>query len=157
MIEFNRYGNPQPDGLVKFEYKDLKLTFVDGMSESETRKDIFENYERYLHDFKKVVSKEFKQWVNGSFTTIKVNPNDIDLVNIIEYSEELNNRQNVILKFHSHGGSKEKYLVDGYLVQVYSDDDPRYLHTQRMLDYWLNWFGKDRDQRPKALLEVEII
>ena len=157
MITFDNKGNPQPEGLLNYPYADFKVTFVDNFGNSQTRQHIFSNYERYLNDLKTEIVKTFNNWVNGSFTTTKINPNDIDVVNIVTHSEELNKNYHLLTKFLTQGGSKESYLVDGYFVPVYPSDDPRSAITEQYLSYWKRWFGHDRDNNPKALIELSIV
>ena len=156
MITFDKNGNPQPNGILKYPYQEFKITFVDNFGKSKTRKKIFENYERYISDFKNEIYPKLKNWINGSFTTTKIDPNDIDIVNIVNHSEELNKNYNLISKFLTVGGSKSNYMVDGYFIFVYPINDPRYAITEQQFDYWSNLFGHDRENRPKALLEISI-
>lgn len=157
MIEFNEYGNPQPPGILESSFAEFQSTFVENFNHSQTRRVIFDSYESYVNDFKSEVSSAFRNWIDGSYTTTKLDPNDINLVNIVAYSDELNQKDQIIAKFLTHGGSKERYSVDGYFIQVYPTDDPRYAITQHWLDYWLNWFGHDRQKRQKALIELSFV
>ena len=62
----------------------------------------------------------------------------------------------MISKFLTVGGSKSNYMVDGYFIFVYPINDLRYAITEQQFDYWSNLFGHDRENRPKALLEISI-
>lgn len=157
MITFDKNGNPQPEGILNYPYSEFKVTFVDNFGHSKSRQLIFENYERYLSDFKLEIVSTFRNWVNGSFTTTKADPNDIDIVNIVNHSEELNQNTHLLAKFLTQGGSKDSYFVDGYFVPVYPTDDPRFAITEQSLTYWTHWFGHDRENRPKALIELSIV
>ncbi len=154
MINFDKYGNPQPSGVREFSMEELKTVFVNGFPNSKTRTPIYEGFENYNRDFKNQIYDNFVQWLNGSFTTSKENPNDIDLVNMVEFSDELNTKQAILGNFLTVGGSKDTYLVDGYFVPIYKKDDPRYMVTEQHLSYWADWFGHDREKRPKTLFEV---
>lgn len=154
MITFDKNGNPQPEGIQEFQFSEFKTIFVENFNNSISRKLIFEKYEEYISDFKNQIGNEFKNWVNGSYTTTKIEPNDIDIVNIVEHTEELNNKFDELQEFLTVGGSKEKYKVDGYFVPIYPIDDPRFAFTEQNLKYWANWFGHDRQNRPKALIEL---
>jgi hypothetical protein len=154
MINFDKYGNPQPSGIRKIPMEEFKTVFVKGFPNSESRIPIFKDFENYNRDFKNQIYDKFVQWLNGSFTTSKENPNDIDLVNLVEYSDELNKKYSLLKDFLTVGGSKDKYLVDGYFVPIYKKDDPRYKATEEQLSYWADWFGHDREKRPKTLFEV---
>lgn len=153
-LTFDRNGNPQPPGIINILLDEFKNIYVDDFINSTTRQTIFNKWQVYVSDFKDQISLNFKQWVNGSYVTDKMNPRDIDLVNLIDYTNELNNKMDLISNFLTHGGSKDKYKVDGYFVQIYSPDDARYSLTLGWLNYWKNWFGHDRQKREKALLEI---
>ncbi|HRH59485.1 MAG TPA: hypothetical protein PL045_02895 [Chitinophagaceae bacterium] len=143
MITFDRKGNPKPAGIVKTTLSDFKSFFVDAFHSSVTRLIIYDKWQDYISDFKREISPAFTQWINGSYTTNKINPNDIDLVNLVEYTEELNDNS-ALLNFLTVGSSKRLYKVDGYLVPIYEEEDPRHSLTKQQLNYWKNWFGHDR-------------
>lgn len=154
MINFDRNGNPQPLGVTELHVADFKLVFVDNFDKSETRSKIFESYSTYIGDFQKEIVHNFINWVNGSYTTTKENPNDIDIVNLIEHDDNLNSKSHLLEKFLTKGGSKDTYLVDGYFVPVYPDNDPRFQITEHWRNYWLNWFGKDRQGKQKGIIQL---
>lgn len=154
MIEFDKNGNIQPSEIIPINEQEFKEIFVDNFSESETRTKIFNGFQRYLSDFKVQITPSFKNWCNGSFTTTKLNPNDIDLVNLVIFNEEINKKQKEIFKFLTQGGSKESYSVDGYFVPIYEESDPRYELTKNYVSYWRDWFGKDRLSRKKGIIEL---
>jgi hypothetical protein len=154
MIEFDIYGNPQPPGLTEMDKKDFKTVFVDNFQNSQTRQSIYKKYNQFITDFQTEIVQEFKNWVNGSYTTRKENPNDIDIVSLVMYSDDLNTKYHLLKKFLTIGGSKEQYLVDGYVIQIYPEDDPRYKYTQEWINYWIKWFGMDRQGRPKGIIQL---
>lgn len=156
MIKFDRNGNPSPPGIIKITSDDFKKIFVDDFSESESRADIYDSYSTYCNDFKSQISHKFDQWLNGSYTTTKLNPNDIDLINIIPVDDNLNSKRSLLRGFLSVGGSKEKYQVDGYFIPVYDKGDPRREITEHWLNHWADFFGHDRLRQPKALIEILI-
>ncbi len=59
--------------------------FVKKFSNSVTRPRLWENYLVYLDNFRQKVTPNFVQWLDGSFVTLKENPNHIDLVTFIDY------------------------------------------------------------------------
>ncbi len=154
MIDFDRNGNPTPVGLIGLTTADFKVVFVDNFGKSETRNVIFNSYNQFILDFQNEVAQEFKNWINGSFTTTKENPNDIDIVSVVNHTDELNSKTHLLNKFLTQGGSKDQYLVDGYFIPLYPETDPRYVLTQYWMNYWLNWFGMDRQGRPKGIIQL---
>lgn len=154
MIEFDKYGNPLPLGLTEMDKGDFKTVFVDNFQNSQTRQTIYDNYNQFIVDFQTEIVQEFKNWVNGSYTTRKENPNDIDVVSLVIHSDQLNAKSHLLIKFLTNGGSKEQYLVDGYFIPMYPENDPRYTITQYWINYWSNWFGMDRQGRPKGIIQL---
>jgi hypothetical protein len=157
MITFDIYGNPQPNGVLKLSYNNFKDIFVLDFDDSKTRLTISKNYEKYLADFKKEVKIDFKNWIGGSFISTKMNPNDIDVVNIFQYTDEINKNTQVLIKFLTYGNSLENYMVDGYLMPIYPINDPRYSLTTDALEYWSEWLGHDKENRPKAVIEISFL
>lgn len=97
----------------------------------------------------------WKIWIDGSFVTNKMNPNDIDLVNILEFSGVLGKNNEKIKQFFADV-AKTKYDVDAYLVFVYEENDNRFEDTFDSLLYWKDFFGSDKNNLPKGLIEINI-
>ena len=154
MITFDIYGNPQPQGVANLSYNEFKDIFVIDFDKSQTRLTISKKYEKYLIDFKSEITNNFKHWIGGSFITTKMNPNDIDIVSIFQYTDEINQKTQALLKFLNYGNSLENYMVDGYFVPIYPTNDPRYSLTIDALAYWSEWLGHDKENRPKTIIEI---
>ena len=140
----------EPLGLAEFERK-----YVSDYPHSVSRAKIFSKYRQYLRDFRGTVGVSFTQWINGSFTTTKPDPSDIDVVNLVD-STSAAAHETKLRSFLTVGGSLNVYRVDGYLVQVYPTDDPRYYVTQMSLNYWASWFGFDLQGNEKIVVELLI-
>lgn len=152
---FDEKGNIFPPNLTKINLEDFWKQFVDNFKDSKTRKIIWEGYKRYLRDYPGI-NEGFLQWLNGSYITTKLDPRDIDLVSFISFKDFDSLGSKVFEPFLTfYGISKEKYMVDGYLVSVYSEDDPRCAITIEWINYWKDKFGKDRQNNVKGILFVE--
>lgn len=100
---------------------------------------------------------ELLQWIDGSFVTMKPEPDDIDLVTFIDNAqlEAIGSR---IAPF-KYPASVELFGVDAYIVRVYNKDEknyPLYLGDQK---YWMEAFNKTRRTRygqrlQKGFLEI---
>jgi len=152
MISFDEKGNPLPIGINPLSIDEFALTFLF----STTREEIYVNYMRYISDIQKDLMREFTNWIGGSFTTKKEKPSDIDLVNLFNYSTDLNSKHTVLMRFLTLGGSKLTYKVDGYFIPVYPATDPRYAITEFWLNHWKNFFGQDRFNNPKGIIEISV-
>lgn len=150
---FDSNGNLIPHKVIPFTIDECKDSFVDDFSISTTRDLNWRKYLLYLNDLQNYLLDPFKQWIDGSFSTNKVNPNDIDLVNFIVYSNF-----NPDLKMFDMNQSghypKHAYNIDGYNLLIFPDGHPYYANMQDRMNYWRNWFGTDRQNNPKGIIEV---
>lgn len=152
-IGFDEKGNIFPYQFIDLELTIFQEKFVISFEDSSTRKNIYENYLIYITDFHKEIVDTWLQWIDGSFTTNKKDPRDIDLVNLIgAYAFSLKSAE--LIKFLTKYGSKDKYNVDGYCVPVYPSDDERYELTYKYMKYWEKWFGHDRSNNPKGVIQL---
>ena len=157
MLNFDEYGFLTPNKVIQSTYEELVDEFVNNIP-SENRKDIFNKYVNYSKELKKLCNDmEIKQWINGSFTTKKSNPNDIDFISFIEFSIF---EQNVTAfsKF-SYPNSMINFGVDAYLVIVYPIEDVLYFNTKSDTLHWLHQFcqtatNKRGIKKPKGFLEI---
>ena len=94
------------------------------------------------------------QWINGSFISTKINPRDIDLVNLIDY--KLVSTYETELKRFTTSLGKEEYGVDGYIVKVYPEEHKEYTRMESTLIYWQNWFSTSRRNRSKKAFSKRI-
>lgn len=152
MISFDSNGNPQPTGINPISVHEFNTIFVFNVN----RTMIYIQYQRYVSDFQNSIAKEFKHWIGGSFTTRKENPSDIDLVNLVNYSNELVTKHLTLLRFLTVGGSKVNYMVDGYFVPIYPKEDPRYIITEGWLKYWYSLFSHDKLNNSKGIIEISM-
>ena len=82
-LTFDIRGNLMPYEKVRLTLSEFEELFVHSFDKQSTRYEIFENYSKFISDFKKEITPHFIQWVNGSFVSNKKNPNDIDFVTLI--------------------------------------------------------------------------
>lgn len=158
MLYFNSKGLLIPEGNILSSLRELESQFVHTFPTSKTRKNNYEKYLKYINDLKMLLGeKELKQWINGSFVTQVVNPNDIDLVTFIEF-EERDLYAKDLKKFEA-SGANEIYGVDAYLLTVFPQDHPKHFLFQSDKTYWMNQFGRTRRDKygkknAKGFLEI---
>lgn len=63
---------------------ELKEVFVNSFPNSETQHTIFASYCQFVEDFTREICPVFTHWIDGSFITNKLNPNDMDFVVHVE-------------------------------------------------------------------------
>ncbi len=78
-LNFDIRGNLKPYEIIEISLDMLKATFVDSFDKDSTRHELFSNYEAYMADLDKLITKDFYQWIDGSFISNKKNPKDIDI------------------------------------------------------------------------------
>lgn len=157
-FSFDIRGFLKPSGKTQIDLIALQAGFVQPFDIDSNRKELFEGYLRYNQDLKRLIgNQQYKQWVNGSFISTKLNPKDIDLISLIEY-QIIDQHEAKLNQFIKQEGQKA-YGVDGYIVRVYPKDHPHYIRTQSDLAYWEHWFSNSRKSRnrqryPKGFIEL---
>lgn len=85
-MTFDQNGHLFPYEVIETTLEVFEDVFVKSFPTSSTRSVIFAEYLTYLNRLQQIIGKEFYQWIDGSFTTQKLNPRDIDIVTFIEAS-----------------------------------------------------------------------
>lgn len=86
-------------------------------------------------------------WVDGSFTTQKIDPSDVDLLVVIEPASVTPLNYIALQQLFDRTASKLRYKCD---VLSVSDKDTN------MLSYWRGWYGFARDDTPKGIVRMSI-
>lgn len=90
-------------------------------------------------------------WLNGSFTTQKLNPNDVDLLNVFD-SDTLFEQYKGLFEPLFADNAEARYEVDAYFLL-----DNKSVKSNELASYWQQQFGTDRNGRPKGIIELEIL
>ncbi len=154
-IKFDKHGNPQPYEIIQLSYEKCQETFVDNFSTSKTRNPNWINFLKFHKDIENVSKFSVTHWIDGSFVTTKTDPNDIDVVSFVSTK----NFTNTLLQFDMNHSNplyyvKMLYNVDNYIVWNFEDTHPYYTKMQEQIKYWQEFFSSDRNQNPKAIIEV---
>lgn len=89
------------------------------------------------------VANEAPCLLDGSFTTTKCDPEDIDLVVEVDQSTLLGSQR--LQQLLSGPNAKPEFSCDAYPLIVYEDSHPDYKSvTEDGRAYWTKWFGTDR-------------
>lgn len=155
-LNFDIRGHLKPYGIIEVSMEIFKENFVTVFEEESIRKQLFANYETYMNDLAKLITKDYYQWIDGSFVSTKKKPKDIDIVTILDYQDYEINKEVLEREFASFAGRK-KYKVDAYIVAKYPENHKKYIFSQSDLFFWRNLFGKTRVNRAKKQYKKGII
>ena len=134
--EFNNYGN-LPAGIYKSSISSIEKIFGEN---SEKRILLFNNFRKFLKllfPFKKKIKRLI---LDGSFVTSKESPGDIDCIMIIENNFRFT--PEIVKKLCD---SKKLYNIHLFMFEEKNIESYRKI---------LNFFSKDRDLKPKGIIEV---
>lgn len=96
-------------------------------------------------------------WIDGSFATEKVDPEDMDIV-LPVYHETYDSGtkpQQEILETVSRN-LKAKLKCDSYVFFEYPEGHSLHERGKRSREYWLRQFGTSRTGVPKGMAVVEV-
>lgn len=137
-------------GFHDIDTTDLESIFIKPFDKQERRKFLIKHLNKYLEQLKDVGAK-FEIWIDGSFSTDKEEPNDIDIA-IFHSEAEINGLhvdKKKLLKqlVEYHEEIKLRYYCDIYFIP---DND---VATR---SYWRGWFGFSRAEAPKGIPRLTI-
>jgi hypothetical protein len=109
VIQFDEYGHIFPHQIIELTLPEFQAFFVDGLSDQNHRRELFERYLVFVEDLKRAFQVPFIQWVDGSFITRKEFPGDIDVVTFLPY--DVVTKKAVSVQ-HFIKSAKKAYFVD---------------------------------------------
>ena len=138
-MEFDENGFLKPYQPILADLDTFEAYFV----KFKHRKDIFESYLAFIEDIKKLPIGNFQHWLNGSFTTKKLQPNDLDILMFVE-TKVFYDIENQLFDL------KEKYkrqALDIYFIIKRDENDIDYFHYQSDYANWYDLFSKTRARK----------
>ena len=161
MPDFDVNGNIpvcNSSGIIESDIKEFHDYFVDAFQSSNTRLKIFKGYLNYC---KALISFNVPiiQWFNGSFTSQKNDPNDIDFVTHFDGATLDSLDKHSKNKFYSLGPFNEVqslYMCHAFFVPLYYETNGELVdESKKQIDFWKKHFGHDRGKNPKAIIELK--
>ena len=155
-FSFNSRGFIMPYKKIESSVAEIEDVFVKPFPQSETRQLIFENYLDYLDEFQRLVTPNFTHWLDGSFMSKKLNPNDLDFVAFIDYRVYERKEEQIFRIVEKYGYLK----LDNYVSQIFPSHHPRHAETEQFKQYWTELFGSSRRdpetniQLPQGFIEI---
>ena len=147
MFVFNQFGNLIPSNTpIICTFDNLFGSFA----WNEYRRLLLVELQSFISDVKDLLSADTKIWVDGSFVSNKILPNDIDLalfVNTVVYQENYILFKQIRSKYSN---------IDAYFVEVFPEGHKKHQHGELDKLEFLHLFSKDRKRRNKGLIELKI-
>jgi hypothetical protein len=156
-MRFDEKGYLQPYAVIETTLADFEHFFVQSLENREHRYRLFENYLRFVNALREAFDVPFYQLINGSFTTLREFPADIDLVTFIKF-EVLNNKYPLARHFLEN--AKILYGVDGYFAATCRRNHYYYDTSLNDEAYWVNLYGRSREDEnglsyPKGIIKIQ--
>ena len=154
---FDANGNLAPYTLIAIDdLLDFETTFVSTFKQSNTRQLIFTGLLEYLGDMGVLLvdlgyKGTWEVWLNGSFTTEKLNPNDVDLLNVFDNDTLFEQNKNVFEPMFADN-AEARYGVDAYFLL--NDNSAKSIE---LANYWKQQFGMDRNGSSKGIISLQIL
>ena len=150
--DFDEAGN-LPVGDYAPSMAAIKAQLVERFN-SETRAAIFQGWIKLQGEaLQKGASADADVLLNGSFTTAKTNPNDLDLVIGIPTECNTSKKFTSLTPLFRGKGSIPEYNCDAYCFPLLPETHPYYESlTLKFREYWLKWFGTSREMLQKGRL-----
>jgi hypothetical protein len=145
MLKFDNYGyltpyEPIPSTLEEIE---RHLTY------NIRRQSLFKALIKFVDDLKKMDVGSFTLWVNGSFTTTKKYPKDIDLVAFLPFDKIKLNKKDI------QELAKNYYpFIEVFYEPIYPIGHQLEINNIENQTYWKGVFGFDRKGFDKGIIEL---
>lgn len=141
-----------PQGLHPISTRALQRMCVGAFPLSQTRESIMRGLDCIVERLESA-GFEGELWLNGSFLTEKIDPQDVDIVLRLsgEFYDRMSPSQSYILKWWVQTDLFPGYCCDTYFFVDFKAGDPRQNDGDRMRRYWLDLFGTSRVGDPKGI------
>jgi hypothetical protein len=138
MLHFDEHGFLNPTEPILSDWETVQKTFV----YNPRRERLFEAYINFLIEVKREIPKPFFQWVNGSFVTKKLYPNDIDLVTFLDF--EVYESKEAVLNDLRY---QFRPAVDAYFAAVYPENHDLFVRFKTDTIQWRHDFSSDKKKK----------
>ncbi len=149
MVVKKEYEPILPAGLHPMNLEEFKKLCVDSFSWQQQRLFLYTTLCKYV-DILSKISEHFEIWIDGSFTTKKPNPNDIDIIIFVEendISKLSDQEQKLLYDLINKREVQKSYPIDIYFAGK---------NDSKLRSYWRGWFGFTRDEKPKGIIVLEV-
>ena len=156
-IRFDEKGRLHPYEVIEMSIENFESIFVERQENVGHRRIIFEKYLDFNKELEDVVGRNYFQFVNGSFTTLKTTPGDIDVVSFVDYY--MYKKHQDALEDLFYRKVSVKYL-DAYILPISKPGYPDYIENQISLEWWKSLFGFTKSKveskrEPKGFIKID--
>jgi hypothetical protein len=152
-MQFDDNGYLVPYGAITSNLNEIVQEFCS----TEQRVALYETFVGFIAELQKLLGTGFEVWVNGSFTSKKIIPKDIDLVVFVDY-ELYTKIESILLPFTEFSYHK-KNKIDCYFIRTYPKEHKDYFRYEHDIKWWLSDFSQVRNKKtnklsPKGFLQL---
>jgi len=147
---FNEKGLLDP-GFHEYKFDEIDKIFVKDFSESQTREQIYKGFLMWTKELLNICMPN-EIWIDGSFVTSKINPNDIDLVCFIEAIDYIQNKAKIDqLRMSGKQNYCDTYIAISPNPILPASENQNLINNR---NYWRGQFGFDREDNPKGMIKI---
>lgn len=153
--DFNDNGN-LPAGRHSASIEEVHAALVAPFPLSRTRSGIFEWWRHHREALLEHAQLR-AQWLGGSFTSEKTDPNDVDMVVVLDgpaFDELPRHRQLVVRMLIAGNYTEDFWMCDVWPVLTYPEEHPGHHASTIAVRQWERHFGRDRDGNARGFVEV---
>ena len=147
VVEFTPMFNA---GFHDIKLEDFEAIFVNAFQNCDRRKYLVGRFFALLDDFSEF-SLSAEIWIDGSFSTQKEEPGDIDILFVVD-EEEVNGlgeeKIKSLTRLFDRQEAKIRYHCDLFVILSNNTDDR---------SYWRGWFGYTRNEEPKGIPRINYV
>jgi len=143
-------------GFHDLEFDEIKEKCVDSFSDKNKREFLFNNLKNLLDSFflfNKANPFLIEVWIDGSFTTFKPEPDDIDI--LLVYDDCSINSMPLMMQTSLYQLLDRNFIKINYNIDVLQlpQNNPNYDNDR---SYWRGWFGFDRNENAKGVVRIKL-
>lgn len=155
--DFDEITGYLPPGCYKPTIKEFEECFIDNFPDSTKRLEIFKGYIEFSIILCDEMTSAQKQLINGSFTTNKIDPGDMDLVIIFDSDLLTSKEKDKCFILMNNETIKEGYGCHSYPLVRYPKSKPElYAKYLEKKAYWLDCWGSDKEDIPKGIIDIDL-
>jgi hypothetical protein len=140
------------EGFKEIALWQLDSEFLEPFGENEQRKYLVDRLKAFISEFQ-YIGLDAELWIDGSFTTIKPEPQDVDVVFLFEATEidKLESRKNKLFEelLLNRENTKARYSIDVYFIDGNDEAEKQ---------KWIETYGFDSKKiNSKGIYKIQLL